>query len=152
MAQILYNSRQTSFVIIDEFGKGTPGPDAMGLLAAALRKYILNENICPHIVVSTHLQQIEKYLPQTTLLSYHTFDYTRDGENIIFLFKLINGISGSFALDVAQAAGLDMNIVNRAREIMKAVKEGTPLRSLNPNNQVYNTEYFLNVDIPPLDE
>lgn len=153
MSQILYNARQTSLVIIDEFGKGTTGKDAMALLGGALIKFISNEKQCPHVLVSTHLQQIEKYLPKTPLLSYFTFDYTLDDGNIVYLFKLMNGICTSFAFDVAQAAGLDVAIVNRARDIYKAITEGTSLKPSDLNNyQPPNVEYYFNIDVPPFDD
>lgn len=151
MSQVLYNAKSTSLVIIDEFGKGTTEQDALSLLVAALRKYISDESLCPHILVSTHLQEIKRHLSPSSLLSYHTFDHVFDGDNIVFLYKLTDGVSNSFAFDVAEAAGLDKDLVARAREIYKAMCEGTPLRPLFEQTP-RRVEYYFNIDIPELDE
>ncbi|XP_022918563.2 mutS protein homolog 5-like [Onthophagus taurus] len=145
-------STPNSLVIIDEFGRSTSGLDGLALLTSAINYFLKQGDNCPHLLVVTHLQQIRELIEPSSLLSYHTFDFARNDHDIIFLFKLIDGLSGSFTFDIASAAGLDKSVVDRAKEIYQAMMNGTDWAPNNSNLNEYDINYYLNINIPPLDD
>lgn len=153
MSQALHNAKKSSLVILDEFGRGTTGDDGIALLVSALKKFYNQEEFCPHVLVSTHLQQICHYLPQSKLISHMKLDHTMsDSNNLVFLYKVIKGISNSFAFEVAVAAGLEEDIITRAREIYKALFRNAGTRSLQNHTLEENDTDLFTVNIPEPDD
>ncbi|XP_018326196.1 mutS protein homolog 5 [Agrilus planipennis] len=122
MSQILHNSGQSSLVLIDEFGRGTAGEDGRALLAGTLKTFIHQKNNCPHVLVSTHYQTLIEFLPDSPLINYLKMDYILEDEKLVFLYKVVQGVSMSFAFDVATAMGLKKDIVTRAQELFNSLK------------------------------
>ncbi|XP_063827545.1 mutS protein homolog 5-like [Ostrinia nubilalis] len=122
MALALQESTSNSLIIIDEFGKGTSEVDGLALLAACLNTFLFREDNCPHLLLSTHFLDIQKYIVNTPIVRFQRFEHTlQDGEPV-FLFRLIEGsASCSFAHDVAQASGIDAGVVKRARQLMDCI-------------------------------
>lgn len=142
ITQAIYNAAPSSLVIMDEFGKGTSGEDGLILMAGVLRKFLRENDNCPHILVSTHYQRIAKYLPESPLLEYQKMSYTHNAdEPMTFLYKLASGISESFAFDIAEEVGLNPRIIQRAREIFDALKNNTVIKPLNMNKNNTNKHY-----------
>lgn len=116
---------------MDEFGKGTSGDDGLILMVGVLRKFLRENENCPHILVSTHYQQVRKYLEESAILQYQKMSYTRnDNEPMVLLYKLVDGISESFAFDIAEEVGLGPQIIQRAREIFDAMKNNAVIKPL----------------------
>lgn len=127
----IYNATPSSLVIMDEFGKGTSGDDGLILMVGVLRKFLRENENCPHILVSTHYQQVRKYLEESAILQYQKMSYTRnDNEPMVLLYKLVDGISESFAFDIAEEVGLGPQIIQRAREIFDAMKNNAVIKPL----------------------
>ncbi|KAB0802504.1 hypothetical protein PPYR_04690 [Photinus pyralis] len=116
MSQSLHNAKKNSLVLIDEFGRGTTGDDGFALFTGALKSFVEMGDLCPHVVVCTHFQQMSNYLSGSDTVSFLKMDYEKRDSDIVYLYKVVDGISNSFAFDVAKAAGLDENIISRARE------------------------------------
>lgn len=159
MSQALYNAKSSSLVMVDEFGKGTTGPEGLALQVGALQKFLNQEEFCPHVLVSTHMQETVEYIPESNLVEHLKMDYTVVNNDIVYLFKVIQGISRSFAVEVAASIGLDHNAVARAKEILEAIKNGETIKSITnvfPKNysqvEIPNEEFFKNVLIPTPDD
>lgn len=74
---------------------------------------------------------------------------------LVFLYKVVKGVSGSYAIEVAAAIGIDQQIANRAKEIFEALKSGkqiTPLPELAGRQRcppgVPLEEFLKTVNIP----
>ncbi|KAK9890840.1 hypothetical protein WA026_012186 [Henosepilachna vigintioctopunctata] len=115
---------------MDEFGKGTSGEDGVTLMAGVLNKFLKENENCPHVVVATHFQQIISYLKESPLLEYQKMGLTRDDNSLVLLFKIEPGISESHAFDIAGEAGLDINIIKRAKEICNCLKSNKVIKPL----------------------
>lgn len=70
MALALQESTSNSLIIIDEFGKGTSEVDGLALLAAALNSFLFREELCPHLLLSTHFQDVHKYIVETPIVQF----------------------------------------------------------------------------------
>lgn len=76
---------------MDEFGRATGEEDGITLLASALKYCLSLGKNCPHIIVSTHFQQIVKFVPETPLIEYLKMEFTMQDDKIYFLFKVTQG-------------------------------------------------------------
>lgn len=133
MSSAIYNANASSFMTVDEFGRGTTGSEGLAILAGALKKFIDDEDCCPHILVSTHLQQLLSYLPKTRKIQALKMQHTICEEKLVFSYQVVEGVSKSYAMDMAKAVGLGDDIVNRARDILNCLQSGKPLTPLKKN-------------------
>lgn len=127
MSTAIYNAKASSFITVDEFGRGTTGCEGVAILAGALRKFLDKDEFCPHVLVSTHLQQVLRYLPDTPKVQALKMQHALCEEKMVFSFQIKEGVSNSYALDMAKAIGLGDDIVSRAREILKGIQVNKPL-------------------------
>ncbi|CAG9796838.1 unnamed protein product [Diatraea saccharalis] len=137
MALALQESTSNSLIIIDEFGKGTSEVDGLSLLAACLNTFLYQGEQCPHLFVSTHFLEIQKFIINTPIAKFLRFEHTlQDGEPV-FLFRLVEGIAeSSFAHQVAEASGITPNVVQRAQQVFDCVKNN----KLPPENKKITTK------------
>ncbi|KAF5279974.1 hypothetical protein FQR65_LT15112 [Abscondita terminalis] len=147
MSHSLLKAKPSSLVLIDEFGRGTSADDGISLLVSALKTFSSKEELCPHLLVSTHYQQISHFLPQSQLVSYKKMDHEiRDTGELIYLYKVVDGISNSYTFEVAIANGLDISIVNRAKEIYNMLTKNIPLT--HPDNFNLSQTDLFDIKIP----
>ena len=122
---IVNNATPRSIAIIDELGRGTSTFDGYSIACATL-KYIAMKINCKTIF-ATHYFFIKQDISGLTNVKYKQMAFkliTEDRERIIFLYKLVDGLSEkSFAFNVALLAGIDAKIVNRAKEITANYRE-----------------------------
>lgn len=147
MSQALNNSKANSLIAVDEFGRGTLGQDGSVLLTVALQSFIKRNELCPHIIIATHLHQVKVFLPESPLQSFMRMKYMKDDEdNTVFLFKIEEGVSSSFAFDVAKIYELPSNIIKNAKQWLKASENKTVinLRGVEENE---NPEFYMDINI-----
>ncbi|KAJ8918621.1 hypothetical protein NQ315_013127 [Exocentrus adspersus] len=153
MTQALNSAKSSSLVLMDEFGRGTTEEEGISLLVGALKKLLEKKAACPHVIVSTHFQQIVNHLPKTKLIQYLKMDHVKEGGNLYFLYKVTEGISSSFAFDIAEGIELDRDVLLRAKEIMECLKLNAAIRPLIQNTrQNFNAENLAELEIPQPDE
>ncbi|XP_075921192.1 mutS protein homolog 5 isoform X2 [Petromyzon marinus] len=122
MGSSITGATEASLVLVDEFGKGTNAVDGLVLLAAVLRHWLSQGERCPHVMVSTHFHRLlqEKLLPESPLISLQTFETVQEGEELVFLYQLRDGVAdSSLAVKVAQNTGLPAKLLERATEVSK---------------------------------
>uniref|UniRef100_A0AAY5ENW0 MutS protein homolog 5 n=1 Tax=Electrophorus electricus TaxID=8005 RepID=A0AAY5ENW0_ELEEL len=107
MAKALNHSTGRSLVLVDEFGKGTNTVDGLSLLAACLNHWLGRVPAqCPHVFLATNFHGVLQLglLPQTQLLSLLTLETAVDGEELVFLYQLKEGIcQSSYAANIVTA-------------------------------------------------
>ena len=145
MENILRNATATSLVIIDEFGKGTDCNDGIALFAACVNNLLERAQNCPRTLLCTHYCDFDSGLirPTSSLRLFqmsHLPEENSDISEVVFLFKLqevsISETSfDSLGLYCARRAGLDSDILLRAKEVKHVLHAGQsvlPLRSCLP--------------------
>lgn len=152
MSTAIYNAKASSFITIDEFGRGTTGSEGIAILAGALKKFLDQEEFCPHVLVSTHLQQVLHYLPGSPKVQTLKMQHSVCEEKLVFTFQVVDGISSSYALDMAKATGLGDEIVSRAREILMCLQENKSLTQLKRNDTEGVGENIDVLEIPKPDD
>ncbi|KAM4641957.1 mutS protein homolog 5 [Discoglossus pictus] len=131
VSRAVNNATEKSLVLIDEFGKGTNTVDGLSLVAAIIRHWMLRDSLCPHVFLSTNFHSLIqlKLLPATPLLQYLTFEWCRDGAELVLFYQLKEGVSGaSQAASVAAIAGVPTNIVSRGVEVSELFRSGKPIQ------------------------
>ncbi len=162
MSLALNNATERSLVLIDEFGKGTSEIDGQALLAASLEHWLLKDDFCPFVLVSTHFYVIKSLLSDLEdKINYQTFVFEEleDG-SLVYLYKMRPGIGvNSQANHVARKAGLDEGIIDRSRVVLECVAKGESLpmvfdqvkaedgRELDFDKLNEIAEDFLNIDL-----
>ncbi|KAJ7535261.1 hypothetical protein O6H91_12G025400 [Diphasiastrum complanatum] len=139
IAVILRYATSRSLCLIDEFGHGTVTPDGIGLLCASL-KHLANYAIPPKVLACSHFSEIfeESFLPKSDHFSYHTMSILEPDKNkspsnsdVIFLYRLVPGeCMASYGLHCAELAGVPIEIVSRAEEILGLIREEKPVTRL----------------------
>ena len=111
---ILKNLRsKSSLVAIDEMGRGTSTFDGVALASATLN-YIQNRALC---MFTTHYE-----LEEATGVKEMKMEVKVEGKAIEFTYKLTEGTSKSFAMNVARLARVPEKIITRAIEKSNTMK------------------------------
>ncbi len=122
-AKILNNATSRSLVLLDEVGRGTSTFDGLSI-AWAVVEYLHENRSKPLTLFATHyheLTDLEKILPRVKNFNILVREY---GDQIIFLRKIARGASDrSYGIQVAKLAGLPIEVVERAKEILRNLEE-----------------------------
>jgi len=130
-ANILNNATQSSLVLLDEIGRGTSTFDGLAI-AWAVAEYLNKEsNLQAKTLFATHYHELtELSFLYPKIKNYNIAVEELDNE-IIFLRKIIpGGTDNSYGIHVAQMAGIPVQVIERAREILANLEanELTPNR------------------------
>lgn len=117
VSNILENSTDRSFVILDEVGRGTSSDDGLSI-AMALVEY-LSKHKKVKTVFATHFHELtilENELDNVINLKIEIFE---ENNNLVFLRKISKGKSDrSYGIEVAKLSGLPDEIIDNANKIM----------------------------------
>ena len=142
------NATENSLILFDELGRGTATFDGMSL-AQAILEYI-HDNIGAKTLFSTHyheLTSLEKSLKH--LKNKHVAAKEEDGD-VIFLHKVVDGcVDKSYGINVAKLAGLPIQVISRASEILDVyekkespkeltIQTSLPLDFINKSSEIEN--------------
>jgi DNA mismatch repair protein MutS len=119
-AFILNTATEKSLVIMDEVGRGTGTNDGLSI-AWAVSEELLNRIGC-RTLFATHFHELS--LLSHPHLANYSMEVLEQGEKIVFLRRLKDGPAAeSYGLFAAMLAGLSRNVLDRAGQIMKLLKE-----------------------------
>ncbi|XP_031708350.1 mutS protein homolog 5 isoform X2 [Anarrhichthys ocellatus] len=135
MAQALNSSTGNSLVLIDEFGKGTNTVDGLSLLAASMSHWLRKPPVdVPHVLLATNFHSLLQLalLPSSGLLSLLTLETAVDGDELVFLYQLKEGIcQSSYAANIATLAGLPTSLVQRGVEVSELYRTGRLIKRID---------------------
>ncbi|XP_051535087.1 mutS protein homolog 5 [Myxocyprinus asiaticus] len=163
MAQSLNHSTADSLVLVDEFGKGTNTVDGLSLLTACLSHWLRQGSQCPHVLLSTNFHSLIQLgmIPDSPLLSLLTLETAIEGEELVFLYEVKDGIcQSSYAGNIATLAGIPPALVKRGVEASDLYRTGRPIKKIDrPSADEQNSrcaevvEKFVSLDLddPDLD-
>lgn len=121
-ANILNNATPRSLVILDEIGRGTSTYDGLSIAWSVAEALIGREQTGVKTLFATHyheLTELARSQPRTRNLSVAVKEWNN---TIIFLHKLVKGgTSRSYGIQVAALAGVPLDVVTRAEEILKKI-------------------------------
>ena len=146
VSHILKNATNKSLVILDEIGRGTSTYDGISL-AWSIVEYI-EKNIKCKTLFATHYHELTDLENEFTEVKNYSIAVKDDGENIIFLRKIIDQAADkSYGIYVAKLAKLPNEVINRSSEILKELEKNHVHNgyAINGNiNEIISNESTIN--------
>jgi DNA mismatch repair protein MutS len=119
-AYILRHATPRSLIIMDEIGRGTSTYDGISI-AWAIAEHLVTVAGSPKTLFATHyheLQDLEKKFPERIKNFHMAIEEHR--ERPIFLYRVTEGgARGSYAIAVAELAGIPPEVSNKARALLQ---------------------------------
>ncbi|MBR4182895.1 MAG: DNA mismatch repair protein MutS, partial [Lachnospiraceae bacterium] len=116
VSNILRNATSSSLLILDEIGRGTSTFDGLSI-AWSVVEYIAGI-LCAKTLFATHYHELTELEGQLFGVKNYRIAVREQGENIIFLRKIMpGGADKSYGISVAALAGVPAPVISRAREI-----------------------------------
>lgn len=126
VANIINNATHKSLLILDEIGRGTSTIDGLSI-AWAIMEHI-TENIKARTLFATHFHELTELENFTPHIKNFRILVKEEKDKVIFLYKIKRGgTNKSFGIEVADLAGVNGNIINRAKAIMNTLLESHEL-------------------------
>ena len=133
-ANILNYATPKSLVILDEIGRGTSTFDGLSI-AWAVAEYLHDDEHCRcRTQFATHYHELTELAANKRGINNYNVAVREYGEKIIFLRQIVPGATDrSYGIHVAQLAGLPREVVDRARDILEVLENGSPQRGGAPD-------------------
>jgi DNA mismatch repair protein MutS len=124
-AEILAQASPRSLVILDEIGRGTSTFDGLSI-AWAVAEYLHDTPaLGARTLFATHYHELADLALLRERVRNGHFEVREWGEDVVFLRRLAPGeASRSYGIQVARLAGLPAPVIQRAREILRALESG----------------------------
>ena len=124
-AQILRNATQRSLVILDEIGRGTSTFDGVSIAWAVAEFLHDSESHAAKTLFATHYHELTELAVTRNRIKNFNIAVREWNEQIIFLRKIVpGGTSHSYGIQVARLAGIPLEVIERAREILHNLEKG----------------------------
>ncbi|HEX6589813.1 MAG TPA: DNA mismatch repair protein MutS [Longimicrobiales bacterium] len=116
-ASILHGASERSLVLLDEIGRGTATFDGVSIAWAVTEH--LHERVRAKTVFATHYHELTQLADQLDAVVNFNVSIRESGDDIVFLRRLEpGGADRSYGIEVGRLAGLPLDVVARAREIL----------------------------------
>ena len=118
-ANILNNATPKSLILLDEIGRGTSTFDGLSI-AWAVAEFLHNEKkIQSKTLFATHYHELTELALLYPRIKNYNVAVEEWEDQVVFLRKIIaGGTDNSYGIHVAEMAGLPVNLIERAREIL----------------------------------
>jgi DNA mismatch repair protein MutS len=121
-ASILNNLSQNSLILLDEIGRGTSTYDGVSI-AWSIAEYIHNHPTQAKTLFATHYHELNDMSAQFERIKNFNVSINRKDNKILFMRKLKSGGSNhSFGIHVARMAGMPIDVVNNAEDLLKQLE------------------------------
>jgi DNA mismatch repair protein MutS len=116
-AVILNTATSRSFIVLDEIGRGTATYDGLALAWAVVEH--IHETTRAKTVFATHYHELTELAEQLEGVRNLRVSVKEAGDQVIFLHRVEPGKADrSYGIEVARLAGLPLNVIERAREVL----------------------------------
>ncbi|MBN1782023.1 DNA mismatch repair protein MutS [bacterium] len=118
-ANILNNATEKSLILLDEIGRGTSTFDGLSI-AWAVAEYLHKEpRVRAKTLFATHYHELTELALMLPRVRNYNVAVKEWGDHIVFLRKIVpGGCDHSYGIQVARLAGLPLEIIGRAKEIL----------------------------------
>ena len=122
VANIINNATKNSLLILDEVGRGTSTFDGLSIAWAVL-EYI-TKYIKAKTLFATHYHEMTDLEGQLEGVKNYRISVKEYNNSVIFLRKIVRGgANKSFGIEVAGLAGINNDVILRAKEILHSLEE-----------------------------
>ena len=131
VAEILKHATARSLLILDEIGRGTSTFDGMAIARAVLEYAADKKRLGAKTLFATHYHELTDIEQEIGGVRNYNIAVKKRGSDIVFLRKIVPGAADdSYGVEVAKLAGLPDKVISRARELLKALESGAPVRTV----------------------
>ena len=124
-ANILNNATPRSLIILDEIGRGTSTFDGISIAWAVAEFLHNNEKAKAKTLFATHYHELTDLALTLAGVKNYNVVVSERKDQIVFLRKIVPGAADkSYGIQVARLAGLPLEVVDRAKEILTNLEEG----------------------------
>ncbi len=124
-ANILNNATSRSLIILDEIGRGTSTFDGISIAWAVAEHLHNNEKVKAKTLFATHYHELTDLSLTMSGVKNYTVLVSERNDQIAFLRKIVPGTADkSYGIQVARLAGLPLEVIDRAKEILANLEEG----------------------------
>ncbi len=136
VADILRHATSNSLLVLDEIGRGTSTFDGMSIARAVLEHVADSKLLGAKALVATHYHELTELEEQLSGVKNFSIAVKKHGDDITFLRRIVRGgADDSFGVEVAKLAGVPDRIVRRARQILKELEAGQPVKAAKKQAQ-----------------
>ena len=122
-AAILNQAGPSSFVILDEIGRGTATFDGLSIAWATI-EHLHAVNRC-RTLFATHYHELTALAAKLPALACHTMRVKEWKGEVVFLHEVGPGAADrSYGIHVAKLAGLPQAVTTRAEEVLEILEKG----------------------------
>ncbi|GAA5525631.1 DNA mismatch repair protein MutS [Microbulbifer aestuariivivens] len=135
-ANILRNASAHSLVLMDEIGRGTSTYDGLSLAWACA--HFLAQQVRAFTLFATHYFELTELPTRCSEAANIHLNATEHGDDIVFLHRIEEGpASKSYGLQVAKLAGIPKEVLEEARQRLRALEAGSEpsAQTLEPSAQ-----------------
>lgn len=123
-ANILNNVTDRSLVILDEIGRGTSTYDGISIAWSVAEHLLTSEGQMAKTLFATHYWELTKLEEKVPGAVNYSVAVKENEDSIIFLRKIVKGgTDKSYGIHVGRLAGLPLEVITRAKEILEHLEE-----------------------------
>ncbi len=125
VATILRNATAKSLIVFDEIGRGTSTFDGMSIARAVL-EYVANpKKLGAKTLFATHYHELTAIEDESDCIKNYNIAVKKRGDDVTFLRRIVRGPADeSYGIEVAKLAGINDEVVSRAKEILRSIEAG----------------------------
>jgi DNA mismatch repair protein MutS len=124
-ARILNQATSRSLVVLDEIGRGTSTFDGLSIAWAVAEYLHDHSSFRPKTLFATHYHELTELVITKERVKNYNMAVKEWGGEIIFLRKIVEGgTNRSYGIQVARLAGLPLQVIDRAKEILSNLEKG----------------------------
>ncbi len=125
-ARILHQATPRSLVILDEIGRGTSTFDGLSLAWAVAEHLHDTAGVGVKTLFATHYQELTELSRLKPRVRNFQVLVSQAGGHIVFQHRLAPGAaSQSYGIQVARLAGVPLEVIDRAQEVLENLEAGT---------------------------
>lgn len=122
-AEILNAATPSSLILLDEIGRGTSTFDGLAIAWAVVEH--IQRKVGAKTLFATHYHELAELADLLTGVFNLHVTVKEAGDRVVFLRKVEPGKADrSYGIEVARLAGLPLDVVGRAREVLKRHERG----------------------------
>lgn len=115
---ILNNATERSLILLDEIGRGTSTFDGLSI-AWSVIEYLHGLKEKPKTLFATHYHELTELAEILDRVKNYHITVREWQDNVVFLHKILPGATDqSFGIHVAKIAGVPMQVIERAKDVL----------------------------------